>query len=557
VESQELVDSLENQLLINSEPTKRIDILLALGKELNTKNPDKALMYAEQALSLSKETNNTSELRSYNLLAEVLTEKTQFKLAMDYATKARLLAEIKDDKEQLAYAYYHTGMIYTNLGDYENGSEMYYNCLQLSEQIGNRVIEVNALNSIGVIYHNQNNFDKALEYYIRALNLARDINYKKGIARGLNNAAAMYGVRKEYRKFEEALREAISINYERKDMDIVGVNYLNLGYYFQVQHLYDSALFYFHEALNIYNKLNNTSSITSVKIFLTEFYYEINNLQKSKMYALEALEEGKSAGLKRLVYEAYTWLSKIYFAEGDSLAGYRYQVLDLYMKDSLNIEESQTQMTKLELQYELEKEEQKKQEAQRRKDLINVIVLISLIFIILVIVLLLNRMRMKAKSVLLEKDKLEMNLELRNKELTANVMTIMKKNETLTQIANRLKGIQKEAVKDETKSAIRKISNELKNAVSDEPWEEFELRFKQVHNDFFKTLLENYPNLSPQEQRLCALLRLNMTSKEISGITGQQVATIEMARTRLRKKLGITNTSTNLITFLAQLGNPK
>jgi hypothetical protein len=45
-----------------------------------------------------------------------------------------------------------------------------------------------------------------------------------------------------------------------------------------------------------------------------------------------------------------------------------------------------------------------------------------------------------------------------------------------------------------------------------------------------------------------------MTSKEISGITGQQVATIEMARTRLRKKLGISNTSTNLITFLAQIG---
>jgi len=44
-----------------------------------------------------------------------------------------------------------------------------------------------------------------------------------------------------------------------------------------------------------------------------------------------------------------------------------------------------------------------------------------------------------------------------------------------------------------------------------------------------------------------------MTTKEISEITGQRTATIEMARTRLRKKLEITNTQTNLITFLTQI----
>ena len=92
-----------------------------------------------------------------------------------------------------------------------------------------------------------------------------------------------------------------------------------------------------------------------------------------------------------------------------------------------------------------EKTEQKKRIAQQKKDLVNIIVLLSLIFIIIVIILILGRMRIKARSVMLEKDKLEMNLELRNKELTANVMSIMKKNETLSQIANRLKGIQKEA----------------------------------------------------------------------------------------------------------------
>jgi len=554
-QSQQHVDSMEMILYAEHDPIQKVELMLSLVEELKSSNQESTLQYAQQALTLSR-TNSYSkgELRSLIALGEIYSDRTEFKIAMDYVMEAKLLAEQLEDKKLLSHALYYMGKIYTSLGNYEKSSELYYECLQLSEQMKDQETEVMALNSIGVVYHNQNNFDKALEYYYKALTIAREIDYKKGIARGLNNVAAMYGYQEKYTKFVKILREAIALNLEQGDLNMVGINYFNLGYYFQVQEEYDSALYYFNSALDIYQRLNNTSSITSAKIFLAEFYLQTGQLKESKTYALESLEEGRASKRKRLVYETYVLLSEIYFKEMDSMSAYQYQILELQMKDSLNIEDSQTEMSKLELQYEFEKAEQKKRIIQQRKNLGNVIILITLIFIIIFIILLLGRIRMKARSVMLEKDKLEINLELRNKELTANVMSIMKKNETLTQIASRLKGIQKEAVKDETKKAIRKISVELNKAVDDEPWEEFELRFKQVHSDFFTALIEQFPNLSPQEQRLCALLRLNMTSKEISGITGQQVATIEMARTRLRKKIGITNTSTNLITFLAQIG---
>jgi len=369
----------------------------------------------------------------------------------------------------------------------------------------------------------------------------------------LNNVAAIYGIRGDFAKVVQYLSEAIAFNLEWKDLNMVGVNYLNFGYYFQELKQYDSALFYFEKSLNIFKDQKNVSSIISAKIFLAEYYLEIGELQKSKKYARESMEEGQANGLKRFVYETAALLSKIYLQQNDSVRAYQYQVLELRLKDSLNIEKSQTEMSKLELQYELEKSEQKKRIAQQRKDLINIIVLISLVFIIIVIILLLGRMRIKARTVILEKDKLEMNLELRSKELTSNVISIMKKNEILSKVAVKLKIIQQEAVKDETKMAIRKIARELKKAVEKEPWEEFELRFNQVHNEFYNKLIERFPNLTPQEQRLCAFLSLNMTSKEISEITGQRTSTIEMARTRLRKKLGITNTQTNLITFLIQI----
>jgi tetratricopeptide (TPR) repeat protein len=392
-----------------------------------------------------------------------------------------------------------------------------------------------------------------LEFYNKALIKAKEIGYSKGITKGLNNLAAIYGIKEDYPKVAQYLSEAIILNKELNDMEMLGVNYLNYGYYFQVQKNYDSALNYYNKALSIYERLDNVASIISTKIFLAEYYLEVDNTGKSKAFAKETLEAGRHYGLKRFVYESAALLSKIYFKQNDSLQAYKFKVMELQIKDSLNIEESQTELSKLELQYEFDKAEQKNRIADQRKNMIIIIVVTSLIFVIIVIILNLSRMRIKANSVKLKNEKLEMSLELRSKELTANVMSIMKKNNTLWQIAKKLKVIQKEAVKDETKMAIRKITKELNKAVEDEQWEEFELRFNQTHSDFYDKLLASFPNLTPQELRLCAFLRLNMTTKEISELTGQRTSTIETARTRLRKKLNITNTQTNLVTFLTKI----
>jgi DNA-binding CsgD family transcriptional regulator len=66
-------------------------------------------------------------------------------------------------------------------------------------------------------------------------------------------------------------------------------------------------------------------------------------------------------------------------------------------------------------------------------------------------------------------------------------------------------------------------------------------------------LQQQFPDLSPNERRLCAFLRLNMSSKEISTITGQSIHSIQVARTRLRKKLQLTHSEQGLIEFLAAL----
>jgi DNA-binding CsgD family transcriptional regulator len=123
----------------------------------------------------------------------------------------------------------------------------------------------------------------------------------------------------------------------------------------------------------------------------------------------------------------------------------------------------------------------------------------------------------------------------------------------LSDISKKLVEIGKGAKKEETKEAITKINRELRNSADDKMLKEFTLRFQEVHKDFYESLLLKFPELTPNELKLCAFLRLNMSTKEISELTGQRILTIDHARYRLRKKLGISNSEVNLIAFLHQI----
>jgi DNA-binding CsgD family transcriptional regulator len=143
-------------------------------------------------------------------------------------------------------------------------------------------------------------------------------------------------------------------------------------------------------------------------------------------------------------------------------------------------------------------------------------------------------------------------MDIKNKELTTNVMYLIRKNELINNVAERLLKLQP-GILPENQKTIHDIILELQKEADNDTWKEFELRFNQVHSNFYQTLRKQFPDLSPAEEKLCAFLRLNMSSKEIAAITQQSVKSVEVARARLRKKLNLTNTTSNLVTYLSNL----
>ncbi|MEN8225934.1 MAG: hypothetical protein ABFS05_11320, partial [Bacteroidota bacterium] len=158
----------------------------------------------------------------------------------------------------------------------------------------------------------------------------------------------------------------------------------------------------------------------------------------------------------------------------------------------------------------------------------------------------------KSLSISIEKKRIEQELEFKNREMTTNVMSLMKKNEILTDISKSLLDIEKQAVKDETKDALSKIAFKVQKTRDTEIWKEFNVRFKEVHSEFHTKLLRQYPDLSPSEQRLCAFLRMNMSTKDISELSGIHPRSIDNTRSKIRKKLGL-NAEDNLVNYLSRI----
>ncbi len=138
----------------------------------------------------------------------------------------------------------------------------------------------------------------------------------------------------------------------------------------------------------------------------------------------------------------------------------------------------------------------------------------------------------------LRNEKLRSEIEHMNKELTSSTIHLINKNELLNNVKLALSEILRRKEKTNSTEELKRIIKNIdQNITSDADWKHFELHFNHVHGDFTNRLLEKYPRLTPQEIKLSAYLRLNLTTKEIAHLLNISVRGVEISRYRLRKKL--------------------
>jgi CheY-like chemotaxis protein/DNA-binding CsgD family transcriptional regulator len=142
-------------------------------------------------------------------------------------------------------------------------------------------------------------------------------------------------------------------------------------------------------------------------------------------------------------------------------------------------------------------------------------------------------------------------LELKKRELVSSALRLIQIGELNNHLVSELATISQYTNKQGSE-LIRQLIKQNNLKAGEGIWQEFESRFEHVYEDFYKILNHRFPVLTPGEKKLCALLRLNLSTKDIATITFQNPQSVDMARYRLRKKLNLT-TDENLSEFLMGL----
>ena len=566
------------------ELVKKINHRQGVGKYTNaigtaygvTGRDSLAVKYYLRAIEIAKEINDLQELGKYRInLSQAYNRMGMVELALKGYNDALEALKTVDDKHRMAVCYNSLGNIYTIQGNYPIALESYHNGLKISEKRNDLKAVSKSLVSIGSIYFAQKDYSKALEYNQRVKKIAESSNDQHALAGSLLNIGLIY-LHTNNNSALQYFRKALEIGENLRIVPLQISILLNIGQLYYKESKADQALANFLEALELAERKGIISSISNIKLQIAKVYFDKKELSQALRYADESLNIAENQKIIETEKELHKLLSELYASKGNYKRAYSHSQLFKQLSDKLYNENNVRKITELEYTYKFEKERQaialeqhKKDEVQaaRRKQQHAIIVVLATSFILVSILAIyihrLYRFRIKANQVMreMEAEKKRMleqeiehinhELELNQKSLTAASLKLIQNSERDADTIRRLEAIL-ENTTPEGKRIIQSIKSDFKRISRSSNWSEFELLFQKVHTSFYEKLNASFPDLTANERKLCAFLKLNMSSKDIANITFQSEEALKKARQRLRQKLGIER-DTNLVSFLQNI----
>src|SRR5690606_1354144 len=149
--------------------------------------------------------------------------------------------------------------------------------------------------------------------------------------------------------------------------------------------------------------------------------------------------------------------------------------------------------------------------------------------------------KQELEGALLEKEALNNKLEFRDNDLKNYALYISQRNDMIRQFIDELIALDIHSdAKKENIARFNKMVNKFQHDLDiNKDAQDFNLSVNEVHKDFFFNLLRQFPNLTENERRLCAQIRLNLSIKDIASLNNISVKSVEMARYRLRKAFSL------------------
>jgi tetratricopeptide (TPR) repeat protein len=285
---QRKIDSVITLLQTDKEDTNKVIHLNYLARHLKSAAPDKAIDYANRALSLAQ--TNTYPLgvaEAYSNLGNAYCDLGHYPRALDYYLKSLALAEKLGNKKVIAKNKGNLGVMYWEEGDYLKALSYDLDALKMYEALGIKTSVALTNGNIAGVYYQMGNKDRALTYYNKALAMDEELNDKEGTAIDLGNIGSLY---KDMGKYDEALDndfKAIKLDNELHDERTIAAVTGNIGNVYTIQKNYVAAEKYLKKALALADSVNYIDVERDVNQSLADLYYKTGRWQKSIQYYLK------------------------------------------------------------------------------------------------------------------------------------------------------------------------------------------------------------------------------------------------------------------------------
>jgi tetratricopeptide (TPR) repeat protein len=420
--------------------------------------------------------------------------------------------------------------IYSNMGKQDNAIDI---LKEISDypKISKRSRYLSNLN-LGFLYMSLHKLDSALIYFDSTYPY---IQSSKDSVVLMNMIGVAYGKKKDHFTAKQYFKKSLLCIEAEKEQDTYISTLINLAWSEHFLGEYDSALILVKSSIE---KAKNMGSVSLQK-----------NCLRLEICVLDTLQKYKE--IVPCMFE--------FIALSDSLEKIKNidRVGQLMTQQELKNQEEQSQIKLLQHKYLMEA----KQHKQKVKWYVAFSILVIGILIVLLFLyrrnILLKNIKLSEKALSNEIDLRNMELslqkselDLKNRELTSKVLLQIQNNELLNDVIDRLTSYANKP--SNSPGNINSIIHELKQSIIHDSFKDFDYYFVQVHPDFNNRLLSDFPNLTTNELRMCAFLKLNLSTKDIAAINNVSPESVKSSRKRLRKTLNLTDSGISIVNFLSK-----
>lgn len=522
--------------------------LLDLSEAYSTADLDSAFHFADQLELWSNESEDNFWLAKANAQkASLYSQKNIYDSALLHAEVALSLFDETGNKEASLWPLKILGYAYLDLGQQEKALAEHLKGLKIAEDAGNKFEVASFLNAIGNSYRKYRDSKSAIAYLERALEVSKDLDEGGSLPKQIfSNLALAYDLADQMEKSVDLLKSVLS-DFELTTYDSSKI-YTNIARSYIRMHSYDSALKYLDLGIPLRKRIGSPNHNAYAYKEYATLYAETNQFDKSITYGELVREIGEELENSGHLEDAYRNLREAYYGAGDYKKSTEYgkKYIKVFWK-RYNSEKRRI-ITEMDTKYQTVQKENAimKLEAQKAKDqktktqLAGAIVLIVLITAF-VLTLFKNSIDKQKTAKKMAETQLSLNkkeLQVKEQQLSHFVQVIQEKNHMVEQLENQI--TLSAACENEKLATIDKLTKTI--ILTEEDWLEFKSIFENVYDNFFTKVRSLQPSITSSEMRLTALMKLNLSTKEISNLLGISPDSVTKTKYRVKKKLELEDT---------------